>query len=109
MWHWIFSITAGGLAGWSLAQWQNEDGEAPARGDLMRGVLSIAAIIGFTYNGWMVSVANGVATLAVCLVAAALAYGAGRLRIAQLRAEAADDEEEPVTANEGEDVVGSSD
>ena len=88
MWHWVFSIVAGGLAGWSLVHWINDDGETPARGDLMRGVLSIAAIIGFTYNGWMVGTATGVATLAACLVAGALAYGIGRLRMAQIRADA---------------------
>ena len=29
MWHWVFSIVAGGLAGWSLVHWINDDAEAP--------------------------------------------------------------------------------
>ena len=86
-WHWMFSITAGALAGWSLARWLNPQDEQPAQGDLLRGVLSLAAIIGFTYNGWAEGLSVGLATLAACLAAAGTAYGIGRLRVAQLRAQ----------------------
>jgi hypothetical protein len=95
VWHWIFSITAGGLAGWSLARWSHPASEQPAQGDLLRGVLSLAAIIGFTYNGWMLGLTAGLATLGACVAAAALAYGAGRLRTTQIAMQAADDATEP--------------
>ena len=83
VWHWVFSITAGALAGWSLARWRRPASGLSAQGDLWRGVLSLAAIAGFTYNGWMIGLPTGLATLGVCLLAAALAYLAGLLRAAQ--------------------------
>ena len=70
----------------------------------MRGVLSIFAIIGFTYNGWVVGTATGVATLAASLVAGALAYGAGRLRMVQIQAEAENRGEESEAPAAGDDA-----
>ena len=87
-WHWIFSLTSGLLAGWSLAQPGGLGGrERENRGHLVRGLLALAAILGFTYNGWVMGISTGLLTFAVGILGAVAGYVLGRLRHAQLAAE----------------------
>lgn len=85
LWHWVFSLTAGVLAGWSLAHCARSDTDGAGRGHLLRGLLSLAAMAGFTYSGWQMGQATALMTLAVCVCGAGVGYLLGRLRTAQNR------------------------
>ena len=98
-WHWIFSLASGLLAGWSLAQPGGLGGrERENRGHLVRGLLALAAILGFTYNGWVMGISTGLLTFAVGIMGAVAGYVLGRLRLAQLAAES---EESASDSSEG--------
>jgi uncharacterized membrane protein YeaQ/YmgE (transglycosylase-associated protein family) len=73
VWHWVFTIVSGFVAGWSLAGYRLA-GEQHERGHLARMALGALAMVGFTYSGLAWGLPMAGLTFVVALLAAVAAY-----------------------------------